>query len=171
MPLIDDRPAQAGREAVVRVVFQTTEALVPQDTNGTWDVYEWEQEETEGCSRAALKLASLTESEHYVAADHGCLYLLSSGTGREQICRTSDRTVGGSHLVGAGEGLTDIYIDTVQPMTGTLGVDNVPHVYDVRQDGGFPSPAASRPHGLRTGSLPARRRRLTRVRLARERRI
>jgi hypothetical protein len=141
-PLIEDRPAEAGREAVVRVVFQTTEALVAQDTNGTWDVYEWEQEETEGCSRASLKLASLTESEHYSQADRGCLYLLSSGTGRElEELGDPERLAGGSHLLGASEELTDIYIETDQPMTGTPGLDNVAHVYDVRQDGGFPSPA------------------------------
>ena len=144
MPLIDERPAEAGREAVVRVVFQTIEALVSQDTNGTWDVYEWEQEETEGCSRAGLKLASLTESEHYSAADHGCLYLLSSGTGPERsFPEHPARKDGGSRLVGASEGLTDIYIETAEPMTGTLGLDNVAHVYDVRQDGGFPSPASA----------------------------
>jgi hypothetical protein len=148
-PLIDQRPAEAGREAVLRVVFQTTEALAPQDINGTWDVYEWEQEETEGCSRAGLKLASLSESDQYSAADHGCLYLLSSGTGREQR-EPSGALQGGSHLVGAGEGLTDIYIDTVEPMTGTLGLDNVAHIYDVRQDGGFPAPAAA-PAGCEPG--------------------
>jgi hypothetical protein len=150
MPLIDDRPAQAGREAVLRVVFETTEALLPQDINGTWDVYEWEQEETEGCSRAGLKLASLTESEHFSAADHGCLYLLSSGTGSGAVAENG-QNVGGSYLLGAGEGLTDIYIETTDPMTGTLGVDNVPHVYDVRQDGGFPSPAAAAPTGCEPG--------------------
>lgn len=138
-PLIDDRPPEAGREAVVRVVFQTTETLVPQDTNGTWDVYEWEQEETDGCSRASLKVASLTESQHYSEADHGCLYLLSSGAGRElEEAGSHELLEGGSHLLGASEGLTDIYIETDQPMTGTPGVDNVAHVYDVRQDGGFP---------------------------------
>ncbi len=143
-PLIDDRPAQAGREAVMRVVFQTTEGLVPYDTNGTWDVYEWEQEETEGCSRASLKVASLTESQLYSQADHGCLYLLSSGAGRElEEGGDPERKEGGSHLLGASEGLTDIYIETDQPMTGTPGLDNVAHVYDVRQDGGFPSTAAA----------------------------
>ena len=143
-PLVDYRPAEAGREAVVRVVFQTTEALVAQDTNGTWDVYEWEQEETEGCSRASLKLASLTESEHYSEADRGCLYLLSSGTGRElEYAGDHELLEGGSHLLGASEGLTDIYIETVEPMAGTSGLDNVAHVYDVRQDGGFPSPATA----------------------------
>jgi hypothetical protein len=143
-PLIEDRPAEGGREAVMRVVFQTTEALVAQDTNGTWDVYEWEQEETEGCSRASLKLASLTESEHYSEADRGCLYLLSSGAGRElEEAGNHELLEGGSHLLGASEGLTDIYIETDQPMTGTPGLDNVAHVYDVRQDGGFPSPATA----------------------------
>ena len=143
-PLIDDRPAEAGREAVMRAVFQTTEALVAQDTNGTWDVYEWEQEETEGCSRASLKLASLGESEHYNEADRGCLYLLSSGAGRElEIDGDPERKEGGSHLLGASEALTDIYIETTEPMTGTPGLDDVAHVYDVRQNGGFPSPATS----------------------------
>ena len=135
-------------------------------------MYEWEQEETEGCSRAGLRLASLTESEHYSAADHGCLYLLSSGTGREveRFPGSPDGTVGGSHLLGASEGLADVYIETIEPMTGTQGVDNVPHVYDVRQDGGFPPPAPC-PRGLPAGSLPARRRRLPGVQLARERRF
>jgi hypothetical protein len=143
-PLIDDRPAEAGREAVMRVVFQTTEGLVPQDTDGTWDVYEWEREETEGCSRASLKLASLTESEHYDEADRGCLYLLSSGTGRElEEAGNHERLEGGSHLLGASEGLTDIYIETAEPIAGTPGLDNVAHVYDVRQNGGFPSTATT----------------------------
>lgn len=138
-PLIDSRPAEGGGEAVMRVVFQTTEGLVPQDTNGTWDVYEWTQEETEGCSRAGLKLASLTESPDYSEADHGCLYLLSPGTGRElDDYGDLERKEGGSHLLGASEGLTDIYIETVEPLTGTADLDNVAHVYDVRQDGGFP---------------------------------
>jgi hypothetical protein len=144
-PLIDERPAEGGREAVMRAVFQTTEALLPQDTNGTWDVYEWEQEETEGCSRTSLKMTSLSESEHYVNADRGCLYLLSSGAGRElEIDGDPELKEGGSHLLGASEGLTDIYIETDQSMTGTTpGVDNVAHVYDVRQEGGFPSPATA----------------------------
>jgi hypothetical protein len=42
-PLIDSRPAESGGEAVMRAVFETTEGLVPQDTNGTMDVYEWEK--------------------------------------------------------------------------------------------------------------------------------
>lgn len=138
-PLIDSRPAEGGKEAVMRAVFQTTESLVPQDTDGTWDVYEWEQEETEGCSRASLKLASLTESQHYSAAHQGCLYMLSSGTGRELKLAGLERTDAGSHLLGASEGLTDIYIETVEPLTGSASLDNVAHVYDVRQDGGFPA--------------------------------
>jgi hypothetical protein len=128
-PLVDSRPAEAGTEAVMRVVFQTTEGLVPQDTNGAMDVYEWEQGETEGCSRASLKLASLKESAHYSEADGGCLYLLTGGMGVEPQS-------GGSRLRGASKGLADIYIETVEPLL--QGVDSTAHVYDVRQGGGFP---------------------------------
>jgi hypothetical protein len=150
-PLIDNRPAEPGSEAVMRVVFQTTEALVPQDTNGTWDVYEWEQEETEGCSRASLGVTSLTETQNYSEADRGCLYLLSSGAGRElEEGGDPERKEGGSHLLGASERLTDVFIETDQSMTGAPGLDNVAHVYDVRQGGGFP-PTTTTPNGCQPG--------------------
>lgn len=145
-PLITSRPPEGGREAVMRVVFETTEGLVPQDTNGTMDVYEWEQEESDGCSRAGLKVASLQESPNYNEADHGCLYLLTSGAGRE--VEGSDVT-GGSHLVGASEGLGDIYIETDEPLVP--GVDNTAHVYDVREDGGFPAAVTASATGCEPG--------------------
>ncbi|HEX3435112.1 MAG TPA: hypothetical protein VHT25_13750 [Solirubrobacteraceae bacterium] len=145
-PLIDSKPAEGGREAVKRVVFQSTEGLVPRDTNGTWDVYEWEQEETEGCSRASLGLPSLTDTQNYSEADHGCLYLLSSGAGRElEEGGDPERKEGGSHLLGASEGLTDVYVETDQAMIGAPDLDNVAHVYDVRERGGFPSTATAPP--------------------------
>jgi hypothetical protein len=46
-----------------RVFFDSREALVPQDSNGQTDVYEWERDGSGSCKRAA-----------------GCLYLLSGGT-------------------------------------------------------------------------------------------
>ncbi|HEX4188948.1 MAG TPA: fibronectin type III domain-containing protein [Solirubrobacteraceae bacterium] len=46
-----------------RLFFDTKEALVPQDTNGEVDAYEWEQNGTGSCGRAG-----------------GCIYLLSGGT-------------------------------------------------------------------------------------------
>ncbi len=56
-----------------RVFFQTQEALVPQDTNGQPDVYEWEREGaggSGGCSRS---------STSFSASSGGCLYLISTG--------------------------------------------------------------------------------------------
>jgi hypothetical protein len=46
-----------------RVFFETRDALVPQDTNGLFDVYEWDRDGTGSCTRTG-----------------GCVYLLSGGT-------------------------------------------------------------------------------------------
>jgi DNA-binding beta-propeller fold protein YncE len=46
-----------------RVFFDSNEPLVPQDTNGQQDVYEWERDGAGGCEQA-----------------NGCVYLLSGGT-------------------------------------------------------------------------------------------
>lgn len=46
-----------------RVFFDAAEALVPQDKNGLYDVYEWERDGSGSC-----------------AHENGCLYLLSGGT-------------------------------------------------------------------------------------------
>lgn len=51
-----------------RVFFDSVEPLVPQDTNGTGDVYEWE--------RAGAPSGSCPEG----APNGGCIYLLSGGT-------------------------------------------------------------------------------------------
>ena len=47
-----------------RVFFDSVEPLVPQDTNGKQDVYEWERDGSGSCEEA-----------------DGCVYLLSGGTG------------------------------------------------------------------------------------------
>jgi hypothetical protein len=49
-----------------RVFFDSSEALVPQDTNGLLDVYEWEQNGAGSCRRSG-----------------GCIYLLSGGTSKD----------------------------------------------------------------------------------------
>jgi sugar lactone lactonase YvrE len=53
-----------------RLFFNSDDALVPQDTDGTWDVYEYEPPEVGGCSPA-----DATFSE----ASGGCVGLISSG--------------------------------------------------------------------------------------------
>ncbi len=52
-----------------RVFFDTALPLVPQDTNGAQDVYEWEREGAGSCISAT-------------AVNGGCIYLLSGGTSR-----------------------------------------------------------------------------------------
>lgn len=108
-----------------RAVFETTEALVPWDTNGTEDVYEWSRVNTNGCTAI---------SATYAGVDGGCLYLLSSGLGEEGP-NTSGVT-DGTHLVGASENLKDVYMQSGEAFLS--GLDNGVHVYDVRVDGGFP---------------------------------
>lgn len=108
-----------------RAVFETTEALVPQDVNGTEDVYEWVRVGSDGCT---------TASDRYSEVIEGCVYLLSSGLGKE--VPNNKGTVDGTHLVGASENLQDVYILTSESLLP--GVDSASKLYDVRVDGGFP---------------------------------
>jgi hypothetical protein len=114
-----------------RAVFETTEALVPQDVNGTDDVYEWEWGGTNGCEApSATKVASPA----YSPVIDGCIYMLSSGLGKE--VPNENGIVDGTHLVGASENLQDVYMQTSESLLP--GLDNASKLYDVRVDGGFP---------------------------------
>jgi hypothetical protein len=99
-----------------RVFFQSEQPLVPQDTNGTQDVYEWEREGTGSCV-----------SESSPRLNHGCVYLLSGGASR-----------GYSFLVDADAEGNNVFLEH----QGPLGEVRVPadrnELYDVRVDGGFP---------------------------------
>jgi hypothetical protein len=66
-----------------RFFFETAEALVSRDTNGVYDVYEWEAKETGSC-----------ESE---SQNGGCLYLISSGTD-PQPSNFLDASANGDHV-------------------------------------------------------------------------
>jgi DNA-binding beta-propeller fold protein YncE len=57
-----------------RVFFNSVEALVPQDTNGKADVYEWEPSGVGGCTPAAE-----TYTEAFSEGGAGCISLISSG--------------------------------------------------------------------------------------------
>jgi hypothetical protein len=57
-----------------RLFFNSHDALVPQDVNGTWDVYEYEPPGVGGCSAS---------SEGFNAATGACVGLISSGTSPE----------------------------------------------------------------------------------------
>jgi hypothetical protein len=54
-----------------RLFFNSTDALVPQDANGGWDVYEYEPPGVGDCTRSSANFAERSE---------GCVGLISSGT-------------------------------------------------------------------------------------------
>ncbi len=125
-----------------RAVFETTEALVPQDVNGTEDVYEWSRVNTHGCTAG---------SANYAAVDDGCLYLLSSGLGKE--VPNGQQITDGMHLVGASEELKDVYMQSGEALLP--GLDNGVHVYDARIDGGFAHSPSSQSCEAGQCELPA----------------
>ena len=106
-----------------RVFFSTPEALVPQDTNGEEDVYEWEQEGTGSCA-----LGEGVESG-------GCLYLISTG-----------QSDGPSTFADASEDGENVFFFTRQSLV-SQDQDDVADLYDARVGGGLEgqSPVASSP--------------------------
>jgi hypothetical protein len=97
-----------------RVVFDSVEPLVAQDTNGQPDVYEWERDKEGTC-----------------AESKGCIYLLSGGTGNAA-----------SYLVGESANGDDVFIDTRTRLV-EAGQGDEYAVYDARIDGVKPiSPPA-----------------------------
>jgi hypothetical protein len=58
-----------------RVFFDSSDALVPSDVNGTQDVYEWEPTGVTGCSSATVGFSTSSQ---------GCVGLISSGIGGQE---------------------------------------------------------------------------------------
>jgi hypothetical protein len=110
-----------------RVFFETAEALVPGDTNGVSDVYEWEREGVGSCS----------------SGTGHCVYLISSGTAHAR-----------SFFGDASASGDDVFFFTRQPLVGQDGDLNF-DVYDARIGGGIPAqnPLASNCSG--EGCKPA----------------
>ena len=92
-----------------KVFFDSTRPLVPQDTNGRMDVYEWEQDGSGDCLRGT-----------------GCIYLLSSGTSPEP-----------SELIDASESGDDVFFVTRAQLVEEDGNQNW-DVYDARADAPLP---------------------------------
>jgi DNA-binding beta-propeller fold protein YncE len=92
-----------------RLFFQSSDALLPRDTNGVQDVYEWERQGSGGCAQAS-----------------GCVYLISTGTSNSE-----------STFLAASEDGHDVFVMTrsrLLPQDHDEDID----VYDARVDGGFP---------------------------------
>jgi hypothetical protein len=109
-----------------RVFFQTQEALVPQDTNGQTDVYEWEREGvggSDGCS---------SSSAFFSASSGGCLYLISTGESDDP-----------SYFGDASADGDNVFFFTRQALVGQDQDEN-DDLYDARVEGGIaaqdPSP-------------------------------
>lgn len=111
-----------------RAVFETTDALLPEDHNVSstatnqdsagMDVYEWEADGTGSCQSSS--------------DSGGCLYLLSAGTAGIT-----------SFLAGASADLHDVYI--LSPDAYLPGMNGAMHVYDARINGGIPPAAGPAP--------------------------
>jgi hypothetical protein len=89
-----------------RVFFNSTAALVPQDTNGVQDVYEWERDGAGSCRESA-----------------GCVYLLSGGTNASE-----------SWFLDASASGDDAFVITRAQLTPEDQNDNF-NVFDARVGG------------------------------------
>jgi hypothetical protein len=106
-----------------RLFFNSFDALLPRDTNGAQDVYEWE----------AAGMGSCKEGDaDYFAQNGGCLYLISSG-----------ESPSGSELREASPDGQDAFFTTASSLLpqDPGSVD----LYDARVDGGFPQPILKAP--------------------------
>jgi hypothetical protein len=93
-----------------RVFFNSRDALVPQDINGQWDVYEYEPSGMESCQQA-----------------QGCVSLISSGTS-PYVSIFRDASVSGG----------DVFLTTSDRLVAQDG-DQSRDLYDARVDGGIAS--------------------------------
>lgn len=95
-----------------RLFFTSRDALLPGDTNGLYDVYEWEAEGSGNCRSSA--------------DNGGCLYLISNGSA------ASD-----SYFADASTSGNDVFFATGDRLVGQ-DQDDYRDLYDARVDGGFP---------------------------------
>jgi hypothetical protein len=102
-----------------RLFFDSADALVPRDSNGAIDVYEWEVLGTGSCTGE--------EAPGYSARDGGCVSLISSG-----------QSPLASEFVDASPDGHDAFFATLSSL---LPQDpGLIDIYDARVEGGFPQP-------------------------------
>jgi hypothetical protein len=95
-----------------RLFFNSSDALVPQDVDGTEDVYEYEPEDVGSCT---------SSSEAFSERSGGCVGLVSSGTSNEE-----------SVFLDASESGGDVFFWTTAALVAQ-DVDNVPDIYDAHE--------------------------------------
>ena len=100
-----------------RLFFESFETLVPSDTNGKQDVYQWEALGEGACGEG---------SPGFSEASGGCVDLISSGESPQN-----------SEIVDASQGGDDVFIST---SAGLLPQDpGLIDIYDARANGGLPA--------------------------------
>jgi hypothetical protein len=103
-----------------RLFFNAADALVPQDTNGVMDVYQYEPPQGPG---QPADNSCTTASSTYSPTSGGCVSLISSGTSPEE-----------SAFLDASESGDDVFFLTASRLAPT-DVDGALDVYDARVDG------------------------------------
>jgi DNA-binding beta-propeller fold protein YncE len=98
-----------------RLLFNTVNALVPQDSNGTQDVYEYEPPGVGSCT---------TSSPTYGEQSEGCVSLISSGSSSQE-----------SAFLDASENGGDVFFLTSARLA-PKDIDTARDVYDARVGGG-----------------------------------
>jgi hypothetical protein len=99
-----------------RVFFNSQESLVPGDTNGKVDVYEWEADGTGGCRQ-----------------DAGCVSLISSG-----------KSASDAYFADASASGDDVFFATRERLVAS-DVDSNVDLYDARVGGGFADVTPAQP--------------------------
>jgi DNA-binding beta-propeller fold protein YncE len=119
----EQQPSRALSDDGMRLFFESYDALVPQDSNGTGDVYQWEAPDTGDCDR---------EDAGYSAPNGGCLSLISFG-----------QSANDSKFLDASADGSDVFIETQSSLLPQdIGLTDI---YDARVDGGFPAAAPAPP--------------------------
>jgi hypothetical protein len=110
-----------------RVFFDTTASLVPQDTNGVMDVYEWER----AASGSEANNSCSVSSGSYSDVNGGCVFLLSGG-----------QSTDGSYFADADAEGNNVFFTSRGQLAPQAYDENIA-MYDARVAGGFPELATA----------------------------
>ena len=99
-----------------RLYFESSDALIPADTNGVMDVYQWQEADSGDCT---------VQSPVFSTQNGGCVDLISSGQSPRD-----------SSFVDASPDGSDVFIATLSSL---LPQDyGLVDIYDAREGGGYP---------------------------------